>query len=48
VLHNRLSSAISAKNVAVDITVETRDAVHRDLVGVQIGEAGFLYEIIKA
>jgi threonine dehydratase len=48
VLHNRLSSAISAKNVAVDITVETRDAVHRDLVGAQIGEAGFLYEIIKA
>ncbi len=48
VLHNRLSSAISAKNVAVDITVETRDAVHRDMVGAQIGEAGFLYEIIKA
>jgi len=48
VLHNRLSSAISAKNVAVDITVETRDAIHRDAVGAQIGEAGFLYEIIKA
>ena len=48
VLHNRLSSAISAKNVAVDITVETRDAGHRDLVGDKIGEAGFLYEIIEA
>ncbi len=48
VLHNRLSSAISAKNVAVDITVETRDAVHRDAVGAQIGSAGFLYEIIEA
>jgi threonine dehydratase len=48
VLHNRLSSAISAKNVAVDITVETRDAIHRDLVGDKIGEAGFLYEIIEA
>ncbi len=48
VLHNRLSSAVSAKDVAVDITVETRDAVHRDLVGAKIGEAGFLYEIVKA
>ena len=48
VLHNRLSSAISAKDVAVDITVETRDAVHRDRVGEKIGEAGFLYQIIKA
>jgi len=48
VLHNRLSSAISAKNVAVDITVETRDAVHRDLIGEKIGEAGFLYGIAEA
>jgi len=48
VLHNRLSTAISAKNVAVDITVETRDADHRDLVGQQIAEAGFSYRIIEA
>ena len=47
VLHNRLSTAISAKNVAVDITVETRDAHHRDLVGETIGAAGFLYKIIE-
>ncbi|MDB5395386.1 MAG: threonine ammonia-lyase [Rhodospirillales bacterium] len=48
VLHNRLSTAISAKNVAVDITVETRDSNHRELVGEKIGEAGFLYTIIEA
>jgi len=48
VLHNRLSSAISAKNAVVDITVETRDAVHRDAVGKRIGEAGFMYRIIEA
>jgi threonine dehydratase len=48
VLHNRLSTAISAKNVAVDITVETRDAHHRDEVGQQIAEAGFSYRIIEA
>jgi len=48
VLHNRLSSAISAKNAVVDITVETRDAVHRDAVGKRIGEAGFVYRIIEA
>lgn len=48
VLHNRLSTAISAKNVFVDITVETRDAHHRDAVGEKIGEAGFHYRIIEA
>ena len=48
VLHNRLSTAISAKNVAVDITVETRDAIHRDLVGSSIAEAGFTYRIVEA
>jgi threonine dehydratase len=48
VLHNRLSTAISAKNVAVDITVETRDAIHRDLVGASIGDAGFTYRIVEA
>jgi threonine dehydratase len=48
VLHNRLSTAISAKDVAVDITVETRDAQHRDLVGQKIEEAGFRYRIIEA
>ena len=48
VLHNRLSTAISAKNAVVDITVETRDAQHRDLVGDKIGAAGFLYSIIEA
>jgi threonine dehydratase len=47
VLHNRLSTAISAKNAVVDITVETRDAHHRDQVGEKIGEAGFLYRIIE-
>jgi threonine dehydratase len=47
VLHNRLSTAISAKNAVVDITVETRDAHHRDSVGQKIGEAGFLYEIVE-
>ncbi len=47
VLHNRLSTAISAKNAVVDITVETRDAHHRDAVGQKIGEAGFLYKIIE-
>jgi threonine dehydratase len=47
VLHNRLSTAISAKNAVVDITVETRDAQHRDLVGGSIGAAGFLYRIIE-
>jgi threonine dehydratase len=48
VLHNRLSTAISAKSVVVDITVETRDSVHRDLVGEKIDDAGFLYRIIQA
>jgi threonine dehydratase len=48
VIHNRLSAAISAKNTIVDITVETRDAHHRDLVGKQIGEAGFTYRIIES
>ncbi len=48
VIHNRLSAAISAKNTIVDITVETRDAHHRDQVGKQIGEAGFTYRIIES
>jgi threonine dehydratase len=47
VLHNRLSAGISAKNVVVDVTVETRDAQHRDQVGDKIGEAGFLYRMIE-
>jgi threonine dehydratase len=47
VLHNRLSTAISAKNAVVDITVETRDAHHRDQVGEAIGAAGFQYKIIE-
>jgi threonine dehydratase len=46
VLHNRLSSAVSAKDVAVGITVETRDARHRDLIGQRIAEAGFDYRIL--
>lgn len=46
VLHNRLSSAVSAKDVAVDITIETRDAQHRDLIGKRISEAGFRYRIM--
>ena len=48
VLHNRLSTVISAKDVFVDITVETRDALHRDQVGQKIGEAGFTYRIVEA
>jgi len=34
--------------VAVDITIETRDAQHRDLIGRAIGEAGFRYRILDA
>jgi len=45
-LHNRLSSAVSAKGVAVDITIETRDGVHRNQIGQRIGEAGFHYRIL--
>lgn len=48
VLHNRLSSAVSVKGVAVDITIETRDAQHRDLIGRKIGEAGFRHRIVEA
>ncbi|HTJ64370.1 MAG TPA: threonine ammonia-lyase [Alphaproteobacteria bacterium] len=48
VIHNRLSAAISAKNAVVDITVETRDAHHRDEVGRKIGEAGFAFRIVEA
>jgi threonine dehydratase len=48
VLHNRLSSAISVKNAALDITVETRDAQHRDSVGRAIADAGFAYKITSA
>ncbi len=48
VLHNRLSSAISAKNVAVDITIETRDGHHRDRIGQRLAERGFRYRIIEA
>jgi threonine dehydratase len=46
VLHNRLSSTVSVKDVAVDITIEARDAQHRNLIGQAIAEAGFLYRII--
>ena len=48
VLHNRLSSAISVKNAALDITIETRDAQHRDAVGRAMTEAGFAYKITSA
>jgi threonine dehydratase len=48
VIHNRLSSAISVKNAALDITVETRDAHHRDAVGRAIAEAGFNYRTASA
>jgi threonine dehydratase len=48
VLHNRLSSAISVKNVALDITVETRDAHHRDALGRAIADAGFVYRMVRA
>ena len=48
VLHNRLSTDLSVKNVAVDITVETRDAHHRDAIGRTIADAGFRYRIAEA
>jgi threonine dehydratase len=48
VLHNRLSSAVSVKGVAVDITIETRDAEHRDLIAQSIAAAGFRYRIVEA
>jgi threonine dehydratase len=48
VLHNRLSSAVPVKNAALDITIETRDAQHRDHVAHAIAEAGFLYRIVSA
>jgi threonine dehydratase len=48
VLHNRLSTAISVKNAVLDITVETRDAQHRDALGRAITEAGFGYKITSA
>ncbi len=48
VLHNRLSAGIPAKNVVVDVTIETRDWHHRDAVGERIGAAGFTYRIIAA
>jgi len=48
VLHNRLSSEISVKNAVLDITVETRDAQHRDALGRAITEAGFAYKITSA
>jgi threonine dehydratase len=47
VLHNRLSSGIPAKNVVVDVTIETRDSHHRDRLGHAIGAAGFIYKIIE-
>jgi threonine dehydratase len=47
VLHNRLSMGLSAKDVAVDITIETRDMQHRDTIGRRIGDAGFDYRIIE-
>jgi threonine dehydratase len=46
VLHNRLSTDVSVKDVAIDITVETRDAQHRDMVASEIAVAGFPYKII--
>jgi threonine dehydratase len=46
VLHNRLSSAVSAKGVAVDITIETRDAHHRNQIGERLAAAGFRYRIL--
>jgi threonine dehydratase len=48
VLHNRLSTDVSAKDVAIDITVETRDAAHRDMLGRKIAEAGFSYRVGSA
>ncbi len=48
VLHNRMSTEMSAKDVAIDITVETRDAIHREQLGQKIAEAGFLYRIVSA
>jgi threonine dehydratase len=48
VLHNRLSSGIPAKNVVVDVTIETRDSHHRDALGTEIARAGFTYGIIEA
>jgi threonine dehydratase len=48
VLHNRMSSAVPVKNAALDITIETRDAQHRDLVGQAIADSGFSYRIVSA
>jgi threonine dehydratase len=46
VQHNRMATGVSAKNAVVDITVETRDRQHRDILAEKIAEAGFPYTII--
>jgi threonine dehydratase len=48
VMHNRLSTAISAKNAVVDIMIETRDALHRDAIAEKIAAAGFPVRIVEA
>jgi len=48
VMHNRLSTAISAKNAVVDIMIETRDGLHRDDIAAKIAAAGFPFRIVEA
>ncbi|HEX4507195.1 MAG TPA: threonine ammonia-lyase [Alphaproteobacteria bacterium] len=48
VMHNRLSTAISAKNAVVDIMIETRDGLHRDSIAEKIAAAGFPFRIVEA
>ena len=48
VMHNRLSTAISAKNAVVDIMIETRDELHRDAIAEKIAAAGFPFRIVEA
>jgi threonine dehydratase len=48
VMHNRLSTAISAKNAVVDIMIETRDEMHRDSIAEKIAAAGFPFRIVEA
>jgi threonine dehydratase len=47
VMHNRLSTAISAKNAVVDIMIETRDGLHRDAIAEKIAAAGFPFRIVE-
>ncbi|MCB1139415.1 MAG: threonine ammonia-lyase [Leptospiraceae bacterium] len=47
VMHHRIFSALSIKSADLDLTIETRDAAHRDEIIQKVKEEGFVVRLLE-